>query len=394
MSDVEKEEVDSENESEDEEEKKAQEEEDTSLAVSDVVTKYQEAAKITQAALTMIISKCVPGAKVIDLCKEGDELMEEKLAGIYKTKKGGKTIEKGLAFPVCLSVNECVCHFSPLASDPEQVELAAGDMVKIDLGCHIDGYIAVAAHTVEVGYVANPSAPVTGIKADLWHCAYHCAEVATRMMRPGNKNGQITEAMKKICEAFGVQSITGTLMHQMKRYVIDGNKMVLLREEPEHKVDQCTFEANEVYAIDIAVSSGEGKPRELDARTTVFKRVVDQTYALRIKGSRQFFNEVNKRFPTLPFSIRSFSDERNARLGIRECVAHNLLVAYPVLYERTGDLMVHIKVTVLIMPNGNIKITGVNMPEGYQTEKTLPEDIVKWLEDNPAPVKKDRKKKK
>ena len=46
------------------------------------------------------------------------------------------------------------------------------------------------------------------------------------------------------------------------------------------------------------------------------------------------------------------------------------------------------------MPNGNIKITGVNMPEGYQTEKTLPEDIVKWLEDNPAPVKKDRKKKK
>ena len=175
----------------------------------------------------------------------------------------------------------------------QQVELAAGDMVKIDLGCHIDGYIAVAAHTVEVSYVANPSAPITGAKADLWHCAYHCAEVATRMMRPGNKNTMITEAMKKICEAFGVQSITGTLMHQMKRYVIDGNKMVLLREEPEHKVDQCAFEANEVYAIDIAVSSGEGKPRELDARTTVFKRVVDQQYALRIKGSRQFFNEVN-----------------------------------------------------------------------------------------------------
>ena len=122
--------------------------------------------------------------------------------------------------------------------------------------------------------------------------------------------------------------------------------------------------------------------------------MVDQQYSLRIKGSRQFFNEVNKRFPTLPFSIRSFSDERNARLGIRECVAHNLLVAYPVLYERAGDLMVHIKMTVLIMPNGNIKITGMNMPEGYQTEKSLPEDIVKWLEENPAPVKKDRKKKK
>ena len=217
-------------------------------------------------------------------------------------------------------------------------------MVKIDLGCHVDGYIAIAAHTVEVGYVPKPEEPITGVKADLWHCAYACADVASRMMRPGNKNTQVTEAMKKICEAFGCQSITGTLMHQMKRYVIDGNKMVQLREEAD-KVEGCTFDVNEVYAIDIAVSSGEGKPRELDTRTTVFKRVVDQSYALRIKGSRQFFNEVNKRFPTLPFSIRSFADERNARLGIRECIAHNLLVPYPVLYERTGDTIVHTKVT-------------------------------------------------
>ena len=45
-------------------------------------------------------------------------------------------------------------------------------MVKIDLGCHIDGYIAVAAHTLIVGYVPNPTAPITGPKADLFHAAY------------------------------------------------------------------------------------------------------------------------------------------------------------------------------------------------------------------------------
>lgn len=378
----------------DEEGAKEEPVEETTLASSDVVTKYQEAAKITNAALLDIMSKCVVGASVIELCQGGDEFMETRLSSIFKTKQKGKVVEKGLAFPVCLSVNECVCHFSPLHSDAAQVVLAEGDMVKIDLGCHVDGYIAVAAHTVQVGYIANPEAPITGTKADLWHCAYACAEVASRMIKPGNKNAMVTDAMKKICEAFGCASITGTLMHQMKRYVIDGNKMVLLREEPEQKVENCTFEVNEVYAIDIAVSSGEGKPRELDTRTTVFKRVVDQTYQLRIKGSRQFFNEVNKRFPTLPFSIRSFADERNARLGIRECVAHNLLVPYPVLYERTGDTMVHIKLTVLLMPNGTIKVTGMPMPDGIVTEKTLPEEIAKYLEDNPAPVKKDRKKKK
>ena len=265
--------------------------------------------------------------------------------------------------------------------------------MKIDLGCHIDGYISVAAHTVMVGYVANPAAPITGIKADLFHCAYAAAEVASRMIRPGGTNAKITEAMKKIMEAFGVQSITGTLMHQMKRYVIDGNKMVLLREDAEQKVESCTFEPNEVYAVDIAVSSGDGKPREMETRTTVFKRVVDKAYSLRIKGSRQFFNEVNKRFPTLPFSIRSFADERNARLGIRECVGHNLLVPYPVLFERPNDIIVHVKFTILLLPGGTIKITGLPMPDGIVTEKVLPEEILTILAEIPEKKKKDRKKK-
>ena len=36
---------------------------------SDVCTKYQEAAKIVNLALQGLISQCVPGAKVMDLCK-------------------------------------------------------------------------------------------------------------------------------------------------------------------------------------------------------------------------------------------------------------------------------------------------------------------------------------
>ena len=79
-------------------------------------------------------------------------------------------MEKGIAFPVCLSVNNCVCHYSPLQTDESvcyfrflllaaacefitnctQVVLALGDIVKLDLGAHVDGYIAVAAHTFRV----------------------------------------------------------------------------------------------------------------------------------------------------------------------------------------------------------------------------------------------------
>ena len=84
------------------------------------------------------------GKLVSDVCAFGDLLIEKQCEGIFKSKN----VEKGIAFPTCISVNEVVCHYSPLAS--ESTKLSAGDVVKIDLGCYIDGYVAVAANTIVI----------------------------------------------------------------------------------------------------------------------------------------------------------------------------------------------------------------------------------------------------
>lgn len=47
----------------------------------------------------------------------------------------------------------------------------------------------------------------------------------------------------------------------MKQFVIDANKVVLNRPAPEAKVENSEFEENEVYAVDIVLSTGEGKTR-------------------------------------------------------------------------------------------------------------------------------------
>jgi hypothetical protein len=77
-----------------------------------------------------------------------------------------------------------------------------------------------------------------------------------------------------------------------------------LSQEPDQKVEEITFEEHEVYALDICMSTGEGKPREEDARATVFKRAVENSYRLKMKASRYLFNEMNRRFPSLPFTLR------------------------------------------------------------------------------------------
>ena len=84
---------------------------------SDVCTKYQEASKIVNLALEGLITQCVPGAKVLDLCEFGTKVMEASAAKLYTKKVNGKTIDRGIAFPVCISVNNMVCNFSPLETD-------------------------------------------------------------------------------------------------------------------------------------------------------------------------------------------------------------------------------------------------------------------------------------
>ena len=92
-----------------------------------------------------------------------------------------------------------------------------------------------------------------------------------------------------------------------------------------------------MIALDILISSGEGKTKESEVRTTVFKREIDMWYQLKSQKARVFFNEVNTRYPTLPFSTAGFQDQTGAKLGVKECLNHDLLVHYPVLVEKAGE---------------------------------------------------------
>ena len=112
-----------------------------------ILDKYKAAAEIANLALRKVIELCVPGADIYTICQEGDKLMEEELRKVFNNKKS-KKLERGIAFPTCISVNNIMGHYSPVKD--ESVQLADGDVAKIDLGCHLDGFIAQAAHTLVV----------------------------------------------------------------------------------------------------------------------------------------------------------------------------------------------------------------------------------------------------
>ena len=114
--------------------------------------------------------------------------------------------------------------------------------------------------------VQDSAEPVTGRAADALACANTCFEAALRLIRPGKHVSDVPGPLNKIAEAYGCSMVEGVMTHNMKQFVIDGNKCVLNKPTSDQKVEDNEFLEHEVYAVDIVVSTGTPLLRSSTAR--------------------------------------------------------------------------------------------------------------------------------
>lgn len=100
----------------------------------------------------------------------------------------------------------------------------------------------------------------------------------------------------------------------------------------------------------------------------MYKRIAGEGYKLKLNASRKAFGEIIKKYPSLPFNLRNLVN--NARMGLPECVNHDLLQPYPVLYEKPNALVAQFKATVLLLPNGSDRVTSAAVQE-IKSEKQV-----------------------
>jgi hypothetical protein len=66
-----------------------------------------------------------------------------------------------------------------------------------------------------------------------------------------------------------------------------------------------------------------------------------------------------------------------ARLGVIECAKHDLVEPYPVYYEKEGEFVAEFKYTVLLLPSGTIKITGLPLDlESFHSEHKITDEAI------------------
>jgi len=362
------------------------------------MTKYKAAADIVHSVVQKLVEKCTEGTRVFDLVVEGDQALEAATALVYNKKTKSGPVPKGIAFPTCISVNNVVAHFSPLESDPaSSLTLAKGDVVKIHLGAHIDGYAATSAETLIVG--ATEQEPATGRAADTVKAAWTAAEAAMRYLKIGERNFAVTEVVDKVTTIWSCKPVENMLSCQYSQNVIDGKKTVILNpgEQQRRDVPTVTFAENEVYGIDILVVSGEdGKSRTESARTTIYQRVSETTYQLKMKTSRAVFSEAVKKAGSFPFNIRSLEDEKKARMGLQEAVQHNLVREYDIQHTPPGTVVAAFHFTIALLTSGPLLITHPPVwykPEKLKTSKEVEDADLKDLLQRPLRESKRARKK-
>lgn len=166
---------------------------------------------------------------------------------------------------------------------------------------------------------------------------------------------------------------------------------------PEKKCDKYEFAKGDVFGLDVYLCSGDGKAKLTELRTTVFKRALENTYMLKSKAAREFFSEVNTKFPSLPFSIRAFEDVTIAKLGVKHCVDHELLEPFEVHTLKEGEICVSFKATVGILGSGTTSILSGNSAfdaSQYATSKKVEDAELAALLELNMDLKEQKKRKK
>jgi len=297
-----------------------------------------------------------------------------------------------------ISKNEIAGHFQPIESSVggDASVLNPGDLVKVDLGVHFDGFAALVATTFQMG-----GGPIEGEKKQrVLAAANTAAECVIRMMNPGTKNDDITEMLQKVAKEYECEVLESVLSHEIRQYVIDGENTILAKQCPERQVETFELEPNKVYAMDIVMSSGKGKgTRKEEYPTTIYKRVVENQYQLKARTSRELLRTINNKYPTYPFSLRNFNESMTRTLaGLKECLNHELVTDYPVLHEKPDEFVAQFKFTVVVRPGKTpFKVCGqFQLEKGILPEYEIKdEEITKLLATNwENPKRKKRKKKK
>jgi len=296
----------------------------------DIFDNYVKAGKIASQVREYARTQDHTGRCLSEICND----IEQEIF-----KKGGEP-----AFPVNVSLNDIAAHYTAVPNDPIIVKNT--DVLKIDVGVHIDGYIADTAVTVSYDTKYQ----------NLIDIAERALDEAIGISRSNTRVSEIGRIIEKTITKYGCKPIQNLSGHSLERYTIHAGKSIPNIWTIGHSFN---LSVNNVYAIEPFVTTSDGQGVVYEGK---IKNIFGIGSRKRTKEQKtdDFLEYLWNKFKTLPFALRwivNEYEEKEALYLLEILVKKKNVHAYPILVEGANRIVVQAEHTIIPQESNTLTIT-------------------------------------
>ncbi len=282
----------------------------------DVREKYIKAGRIAGEALKYGASLIKIGETLLDVT----EKVEQKILDL-----GGE-----FAFPPQISLNEIAAHYCADPKDP--IVFKKGDLVKLDVGVMIDGYIGDTAISVNLGE-----------HEDLVKASREALDNAIKLIRPGVTLSELGKTIHNTIVKYGYAPVRNLSGHGLNQYVFHDKPSI-----PNFDTgDKTRLEKGMVIAIEPFASNGAGVIYE-SSYANIFS--VINKKPVRNIITREILKEIEK-YRNMPFTTRWLTrkfPEPKVNFALRELQHMNIIRSYPPLPDERKGCVSQAEHTIIV----------------------------------------------
>jgi methionyl aminopeptidase len=288
--------------------------------------KYRLAGRIAADARDYGGNLIKPGVKLLDVAEKVEKKIKEKGADI--------------AFPVNISLNDIAAHYTPSYND--ELVFNIGDAVKLDVGVHVDGFIADTALTVEVE-TNNYSEMIKAVDKGL--------KTAIEIVKPGINLSELGKAVQETIKSFGFKPIDNLTGHSLQRYILHSGMSI---PSVSDFLNNIKPKSGDVIAIEPFVTDGLGHVISGKGSNIFICQKTIRSKFVRDKRANIWYNIIYKNFGTLPFAQRWINNifEKNSNMILNRLSFLGMIKHYPQLIEQKKGIVTQKEHTVIIKENG------------------------------------------
>lgn len=285
----------------------------------EIIEKYRRAGIILSEVRTQAVKKVIVGESLLTVAEFIENLIRDK---------GGEP-----AFPVNISRNDEAAHSTPSFNDKA---IFGKDMVKLDIGVHIDGYIADTAVTVDLS--GNPK---------LVEAAEAALDKAIKFIHAGVNTSDIGGVIDDAISSFGFKPIINLTGHGLEQYIQHAPPAIPNKRMPHSVV----LEEGDIIAIEPFATDGAGKIHNA-GNAEIYHLISERP--VRHPSARALLQEIGK-YKTLPFAKRWLGERVD--FALLQLVKAGVIEPYLILKEIQGGLISQAEHTIIVTGDGCEVIT-------------------------------------